>query len=442
MAVPLCRAPIDRPGAQGKSSVPHRGIIAIAPPHAWPMKLGGRGQNTLSSEQYFIVAILLLINSLLAVAMLLAARTLGQPVLARLWAAAFSCNVLIYILNVVYLLYFRDNGWFYAGMSLVAMTGPVLATTAFRYRTCLPLRLERFITVLILATGVILYYSLIDLNKGWRSAVVPIVAAGTLLVGAFTMWRPGRTPAMGERPIFVTILSMALIEFVGGVCLILRGKNPDAVLDAAYQAIIFLGLPAMTVAAGVFTLYLMGGDLAERLRRMADTDPLTGAPNRRAIEAIGTHLIDQARLQGEPLALALCDLDHFKDINDRFGHALGDDVLRGLTRVFDDNLGVLGAHGRYGGEEFVLIFPASDIGTACISVERMRQQIMALRISGLPMAVTASFGLAAMEAGDTLASLIQRADQALYLSKEAGRNRTTTARPDAVPVQEMAISRA
>ena len=378
----------------------------------------------------FIFAVLLLINGLLAVAMLLASRTLGQPQMARLLAAAFGCNVLLYIADPIYYFYFRGNAWVNLLVSVFAVGTPVLAAMAYRLRSGLPHRLKAFVASQLVALLGIFVTSKGYPDRSIAGAIVPFYASAVVLFGVVTaLWRPGRVLRLGERPIIVTCIGMALIEFAGGVVLALTPPEGSAVLDQAYTIIVFLGLPAMTIAAGIFSLYLMGGDLAEKLRLAAETDSLTGAPNRRAIEATGAKLMEEANALGRPLTIAICDVDHFKDINDLYGHSNGDEVLCRLSALFDEELGRHDLFGRFGGEEFVLFFPDCDTEDARAQVETLRSRIMALRIGDLPLRLTASFGVAAMSPHDhILADIVKRADRALYASKESGRNRTTVDR--------------
>jgi len=382
------------------------------------------------SVDFFIFAVLLLVNGLLALAMLLAARTLGQPKMALLLAGAFGGNVLLYASDAIYFFFLHDNIWVNLLVSWFAMTPPILAAMAYRLRSGLPYRTVPLFATQAAGLLLILWFSVGDPNYGLRNAIVPFYAAAILLFGVTTaLWHPGRELRLGERPIIFTSFGLAAVELGGGLALAAMGNGESAFLDQVYTYVVFLGLPAMTVGAGIFSLYLMGGDLAEKLRLTAETDSLTGAPNRRAVEATGMRMIQEARSTGQPLSVAICDVDHFKDINDLYGHGHGDEVLRSLTGLFREQLAETDHYGRVGGEEFVLFFPACDVDSARTLVEALRARVMAIQIGDLPLRLTASFGVAAMNAGDhILSDILKRADRALYTSKENGRNRTTVDR--------------
>ena len=393
------------------------------------MATGFRGATGGVSVDIFIFTVLLVVNGLMALAMLLAARSLGQPRIATILALAFGTNVLLYIADAIYIFRFRGNLQINLIVSMIAMTPPILAATAYRLRSGLPLHLGRLAASHLLATGVVLWFSYVDPNRGYRSAVVPIYAASVLVFGTTALLRPGRRLRLGERPIIFTSYALAAIELCGGLVLAAMRNQPTPALEQAYKLIIFLALPGLTVAAGIFSLYLLAGDLAERLRIAADTDSLTSAPNRRAIEATGRRMMEGARDGERPLTIAICDVDHFKEINDLYGHDHGDEVLCRLSALFRERLDGADHYGRFGGEEFVLFFPGNDPEEARRRVEVLRTEIMTIRIGDLPLELTASFGVAGMSRTDRiLADIIKRADRALYASKEAGRNRTTVDR--------------
>lgn len=381
------------------------------------------------SADIFIFSILLIVNALMTVAMALAARSLGQPKVAYLLAIAFGTNVLMYVADAIYIFRFHDNVPLDFVVSLMAMIPPILAATAYRLRSGLPLLLGRVAASYAAAACLLLWFGFIDPNRGYRGAVVPLYAAAILVFGTTALLRPGRRLRLGEQPILLTTYAMAAIEICGGLVLAAMRNRPTPELEQAYKLIVFLGLPGLTVAAGIFSLYLLAGDLAERLRIAADTDSLTGAPNRRAIEVAGAAMMAEARNSRRPLTIAICDVDHFKEINDLHGHGHGDEVLCRLTALFREHLGDTQRYGRFGGEEFILFFPDTDAEGARRQVEALRAGIMAIRIRDLPLRLTASFGVAGMSRSDhVLADIIKRADRALYTSKESGRNRTTVDR--------------
>ena len=179
-------------------------------------------------------------------------------------------------------------------------------------------------------------------------------------------------------------------------------------------------------------------DLEQRLREslqqlasLASHDSLTGLLNRRALYEI----IEKERVRtqnaGVPLSVVMIDLDHFKLINDQYGHLMGDEVLCQVAMSLMDRKRISDYAGRWGGEEFLIILPGADYREAGLVAERMRQAIRSISIpakDGRVVSITASLGASSAVLGEefSLERLIEGADQALYMSKEAGRDQVST----------------
>ena len=165
---------------------------------------------------------------------------------------------------------------------------------------------------------------------------------------------------------------------------------------------------------------------------MAITDGLTGLHNRRYLESHMVALAEQAVTRGKPLALMILDIDHFKSINDTYGHDAGDDVLREFAVRIRKSVRGIDLAARYGGEEFVVVMPETDLHVAGIVAERLRQAVasepFAIEKGARRIDVTMSIGLSMLERkGESIADALKRADQALYRAKHAGRNRVVAA---------------
>ena len=164
----------------------------------------------------------------------------------------------------------------------------------------------------------------------------------------------------------------------------------------------------------------------------AVTDPLTGLYNRRYMEThVGT-LVDQAAARNKPLSVLVLDIDYFKSINDTYGHDAGDDVLQDFAIRIRKSIRGIDLACRYGGEEFVVVMPETDMAVATMVAERLRRRIagepFAIQKGARTIEVTISIGIAALGPNDDAAAVIKRADQALYRAKRDGRNRVV---PDA-----------
>ncbi|WP_416140393.1 diguanylate cyclase [Halomonas sp. HK25] len=166
-------------------------------------------------------------------------------------------------------------------------------------------------------------------------------------------------------------------------------------------------------------------ELETQLRHMACTDGLTGISNRRHFFELAEQELRRARRDGTPLAVCMVDVDLFKQLNDRHGHAIGDLVLSTVAGCCQSVLRESDVLGRYGGEEFVIALPLADLGTAAAIAERLRNKVSALKLPmlGNETSLTVTVGISRIEAGESrLDAALLRADKALYEGKARGRN--------------------
>lgn len=209
---------------------------------------------------------------------------------------------------------------------------------------------------------------------------------------------------------------------------------PD-VANLVFFAIGTLALPALSLGA----VMLANARVLTDTAYAAEHDHLTGAPSRRAFFEIAERELARARRHGGGLGLLLLDADHFKRINDTYGHGVGDEVLRDLVRRTGDVVRKIDYFARLGGEEFGVLLPDANHQTAQAVAERLRaaldrSQPRRSAEGGVPY--TVSIGLAMLERGEDFAGLMRRADAALYAAKDAGRNRVVCAPTATPPTQQ------
>ena len=165
----------------------------------------------------------------------------------------------------------------------------------------------------------------------------------------------------------------------------------------------------------------------QRLLELSQTDPLTELYNRRHMMTTLAAEFDRSNRSGSPFALVMIDLDHFKRVNDVYGHQQGDVVLQSTSMVIQAQLRQYDTAARFGGEEFTLLLPETSLDEAVLVAERLRQGISNIQFSGSisDLEITASFGVAAIPHSkiNTIEDLIRLADKAMYMAKENGRNR-------------------
>jgi diguanylate cyclase (GGDEF)-like protein len=165
----------------------------------------------------------------------------------------------------------------------------------------------------------------------------------------------------------------------------------------------------------------------ETIARLARTDPLTGLANRRTLDEALQREIARSERLGERLCVIIGDLDHFKSINDQYGHGTGDQALARAAAVFGSRLRPYDLAARYGGEEFVVLLPGSPMDDAIGVAERIRNEVAEIQLTGCPRRITISLGVASWTPGEGPAEFVARADAALYHAKSGGRNRVQAA---------------
>lgn len=207
-------------------------------------------------------------------------------------------------------------------------------------------------------------------------------------------------------------------------------QSSDLFDASSMRQALLLYMPIAPVLA-TFGFVMMCADRASAdLERLASVDPLTGAWNRRALQELARRGLSLDRRHCRPSALLLVDVDHFKRINDTFGHAAGDVVLEALVHRMHGLLRAGDVVGRLGGEEFVVFLPCTDGAGAREVAERLRLAVQAeaFHCEGRAIPATVSVGIGERLPGEAdLAALLQRADRALYAAKHAGRNRVAVA---------------
>jgi diguanylate cyclase (GGDEF)-like protein len=165
------------------------------------------------------------------------------------------------------------------------------------------------------------------------------------------------------------------------------------------------------------------------MEKMATTDGLTGLTNHRTFQSRADEQVALARRYNRKLSLVLTDVDHFKSVNDTYGHPVGDQVLKGVAKILQETARDTDVVARYGGEEFALVMPETDAAGAKVIAERIRERVMATTFQTElgPLKITLSLGIATFpDSGTEKHVLIEKADQCLYFAKHHGRNKSVT----------------
>ncbi len=297
---------------------------------------------------------------------------------------------------------------------------------------------------------------------GWRRPMAPAVAAAgalffgfylfeagqtlraaaaSLLIGAFfasgvaalaRSWRGAGVSAL-RRCLVLCMAALAALMLVRGVLLAMpHGPAWPAWLDAAALRVAGpVALYLMMLANGFGHLLLWRETLQRELDRLEVVDGLTDVPNRRGFYQALAPWMALARRPGMPTAMIVLNLDHFKRINDSYGHPVGDAVLKSIVEVCRRQLRDSDLMGRLGGAEFAIQLPRTALVDALLVAERIRDAVarMPIKTERAVINLTASLGVTTIRAEDSTVSLFQRADEALRAAKAGGRNRVAEAAP-------------
>ena len=267
-------------------------------------------------------------------------------------------------------------------------------------------------------------------------ATLTVVVLGLMLLVMF-LFVPNR--------LSLTLLAALVGMLLTLLCLLINGRGVEIIISA----VIFLAMPIIigfitaqqlhTVQRRQFAMFKQARNanralkkeverrklLEEELKRQATTDPLTGLFNRRQYEMLFRRERERCRRQGTTICVAMADLDHFKKLNDQLGHDSGDVALRHVARLFTSQLREGDVVGRFGGEEFIILLPDTDVREAQTVIERLRRTLEAnpVPLEQRTWKLTATFSVSAVLEGERdIAETLRRVDAGLYQGKHAGRN--------------------
>jgi diguanylate cyclase (GGDEF)-like protein len=270
------------------------------------------------------------------------------------------------------------------------------------------------------------YYTHIDPNYAARSLLMSLVTASVAAATAYILIRYAdaavRIPCRATAALYILFGLMTAIRCVG---ILFWGVPYNFFIASTSQLIGFLGFYILIVGIPVGYFWMTSSRLYANQEMLARTDALTGLLNRRGLEEHALREIKRSRRHGTPLTVLAMDLDHFKSINDRYGHETGDAVLCSVAKTLAAAMRSYDVAARLGGEEFIALLVDTNAQNAATTAERLRSTVEALNVyaNNHCLRFTASFGIAVFQPDDTLESVLRRADQALYAAKLAGRNR-------------------
>ncbi len=228
----------------------------------------------------------------------------------------------------------------------------------------------------------------------------------------------------------LAIFVLSAVHFLGKPILaeaLGSGTDPQNYLKSPYAAYSQTLGAVLLISNGLVMLLIIVRDMIADMTARSETDTLSNLLNRRGFEDHARQALATAARDGMPAIMIVADLDHFKSINDTFGHAAGDEVIATFADILRNIAEQRSLIGRVGGEEFAILIPGANLMTGRLYAETARSAMASHQkpFSGPDHAMTASFGVAALRPGDSLSDLLRRADVALYQAKSEGRNRVS-----------------
>jgi diguanylate cyclase len=201
---------------------------------------------------------------------------------------------------------------------------------------------------------------------------------------------------------------------------------PQMIGNVDSHSTLTIMITVIVMSSFAFAFALITNRQREQLIQLATKDPLTGAGNRRRLDSKLDEIVNSHKRTGTTAAMLMLDLDHFKNVNDRYGHAVGDQILKRITAIVDLRIRVTDSLYRIGGEEFVVVLEGQDIERAAHLAEQLRTLVEANELAP-EHSVTISIGVAELNGDESAKDWLHRADEALYRAKDAGRNVTNLA---------------
>ena len=292
--------------------------------------------------------------------------------------------------------------------------------------------------------SVLVWATLVSPHDGLRESAVPAVSAATawLLALAIFRYRPEHLSA--DHALAAVLALFGVVQVLAATRAFGLGRIADVAALQAQQHVEMLTLPIAYIAISTLVLFVFVSDMSHKLRGMAVLDQLTGLLNRHGYEGLGQLAFSKALSGDRALSVVIADLDRFKAVNDRYGHAVGDKALVHFAQQLQTDRKQDDVVARIGGEEFLIVLPDTTLDEAERIADAIRLTTSASPVvdNVKPLTISASFGVAELsDEDDELSDMVARADRALYRAKRRGRNRVERAGQHALTLSETTLRR-
>lgn len=279
---------------------------------------------------------------------------------------------------------------------------------------------KKIIIVLSLAIlAITTYYTYVSYDTGARIIGTSICTGTSILVAAHKLWKTRKqTYRLGVWLTLLPLTVYGLFLYVRAIATIYAPPE-SAFSNTPVQTTTYLLLFVISFLWTIGFILMVSLRLQSDLRELATIDTLTRIPNRHATQTFFEREISRVQRHGGKFSILLIDIDNFKQINDKYGHALGDLALIKVAKIFDTSIRKQDIVGRWGGEEFLMILPDTPLQKARVIAERLRDMVSKTEIGekDIDVNITISTGVASTSTTDTLVSILKKADDALYVAK-------------------------
>lgn len=314
--------------------------------------------------------------------------------------------------------------------NIAIIMGVVLIYRGLFHFLGITLRHERWLstTLVVLLAALLYFYTFHIPDINIRIQTFSMVCAAICLIGASGLLKHrdirNRMVAKMLIAMFLLMSSLFIFRFFWSFYAI---PPQDFMRAGLLSALTIIAGELLVILSSFCTIWMASDELQDELSEIARIDPLTGLYNRRAFDECCDIEFSRAQRSGAPFAIIMCDLDHFKNVNDEYGHHVGDEVLRRFANTLKEHIRKHDVVARFGGEEFVLLLPGKDTEQGLEVAEKLRAKTADTQITigdDVCLTLSASFGVAHYDSSDReWSAVLHRADNALYAAKKQGRNR-------------------
>jgi len=379
----------------------------------------------MDSPFIYILITLFFSSILLSIIFLMAWHTMGKQKYALMFSFSFLASTVLWANSLLKNVFISHNIYWIIGCT-VSLLSVLLSTWGHCLRTNTKLNPKILLSLGMLGCILTYYFTIISPHMGLRMSLYLYIDVIFLITTSVVILQHRQKSRPAEIGAALMYFIFALCLFIAASIALSQGKEMDVELIKLYAMVNFTALPAAYVGMSVFVIYMLASDLAEEMKLLAMTDPLTNCLNRRGFYQQANQLISELHKQSQHVCLIYYDIDKFKAINDQYGHSGGDHVLVSMTQLLQQHVKKEDLIGRIGGEEFVILVGRSHYQDAINVAERLRGVVNSTPINydKHSIDVTASFGVVNIVQDNTsIEHAINLADTALYQAKSSGRNK-------------------